>query len=62
MNNLQLHNKLLMLARDVADLREQHPELSNEIVSLEQHLLTLEEESRGPYGSHVLYHTPSKGV
>lgn len=38
MNNLALHNKLLQIAKRVYELKSQHPELANEIASLE-HLL-----------------------
>ena len=38
MNNLDLHNRLLQLAKDVERLRKEHPELAHEISLLETHL------------------------
>ena len=35
LTNLELHNKLLAVAKKVRDLKEQHPELHNEISHLE---------------------------
>lgn len=38
MNNLDLHNRLLQLAKDIESLRQEHPELAHEISLLETHL------------------------
>lgn len=38
MNNLELHNRLLQLAKDVEELRVKHPELAGDIIRLETHL------------------------
>lgn len=35
MNNLDLHNRLLKAAKMVQDLKEKHPELTDEILHLE---------------------------
>lgn len=35
MNNLDLHNRLLKIAKVVSDLKEKHPELHNETAHLE---------------------------
>jgi len=41
MNNLQLHDKMLQLAKQVTKLVEDHPELSGDVQPIE-HLLTAE--------------------
>jgi len=41
MNNLQLHDKMLQLAKQVTKLVENHPELSGDVEPIE-HLLTTE--------------------
>lgn len=48
MNNLDLHNRLLKIAKVVSDLKEKHPELHNETAHLEAIL----EESNAADTSH----------
>lgn len=54
MNNLELHNKLLALAKQVRELKEQHPELAPELHPLTETLGT----STGVAPSHPVRSSP----
>lgn len=49
MTNLDLHNKVLQLARELHELEKQHPELHTDLIRLESIL----EGSSGVESSHL---------
>lgn len=62
MHNLDLHNKMLEIAKQVRELKEEHPDLSGELHRLEEILTEAPEVNRSRPRVSPLYHTSGSDV